>query len=53
MEISKLAEELQEELPEGYYFCPQCDRKTYHEYLQSFPEVLRCSACIESEEGEE
>jgi hypothetical protein len=40
-----------EELPEGYYFCPRCDRKTYHEYLKSFPGVLMCSTCIESEEG--
>jgi hypothetical protein len=39
-----------DQLPEGYYFCPRCDCKTYHEYLQNFPRVLMCSICLESEE---
>jgi hypothetical protein len=42
---------LKKELPEGYYFCARCDCKTYHEYLKSFPGVLMCSTCIESEGG--
>ena len=37
------------QLPEGYYFCPHCDRKTYHEYLQILG-ILKCSDCIVAEE---
>lgn len=37
------------ELPEGYYFCPRCDCKRWHEYLQSFPGILMCTYCLEEE----
>jgi hypothetical protein len=33
------------ELPGGYYFCPQCDRKTSHHYVDGFG--LKCSDCEE------
>jgi hypothetical protein len=32
------------QLPEGYYFCPECGKKTKHEYLKNIPAIFYESA---------
>ena len=29
-----------DQLPEGYYYCPECGKKTKHEYLQNIPAIF-------------
>jgi hypothetical protein len=36
--------ETDQQLSEGYYFCPECGKKTKHEYLKNIPAIFYESA---------